>query len=348
MRLVRQNEQNTKPDPRGDGERDGRVGRAGRGSARPGALTRSLVTALALTVATTALAGCGAEAEPTKPAASGRAGGAPGERAEQGEQAKQAKGAKEAKEAAEAAAARKRTIAAARLATAKRWGLAKAPLTAPPPPAVKPKITTRAGFEVEGHEDLPPVFTTIPTKDKVVFLTIDDGADKDPALIKMLEELDVPYTAFLSDYLVKEDYGYFRKMRDAGVTLNNHSLTHPYLPGLSYAQQKHQICGMQDVLQKQYGTRPTVFRPPYGNYNEDTLRAAKACGIAQVPLWNEEVFVDRWEYREYDKSLRPGDIVLTHFRGRKDWDGTMPDTIRRFLGLITDQGYAVAKLEDYL
>jgi peptidoglycan/xylan/chitin deacetylase (PgdA/CDA1 family) len=338
MRLVRQNEQNTQTVH----ERDGRVGRAGRGSARPGALTRSLVAALALTVAAASLAGCGTEAEPAKPAASGRAGGAPGEPAEQGKEAK------EAKEAAEAAAARKRTIAAARLATAKRWGLDKAPLTAPPPPEVKPKTTTRAGFEVEGHEDLPPVFTTVPTKDKVVFLTIDDGADKDPALIKMLQELDVPYTAFLSDYLAKEDYGYFRKMRDAGVTLNNHTLTHPYLPGLSYAQQKHQICGMQDVLQKQYGTRPTVFRPPYGNYNEDTLRAAKACGITQVPLWNEEVFVDRWEYREYDKTLRPGDIVLTHFRGRKDWDGTMPDTIRRFLKLITDQGYAVAKLEDYL
>src|ERR1700761_9483679 len=54
------------------------------------------------------------------------------------------------------------------------------PRPAPPPPAVKPKIHARAGFEVDHQEDwdLPPVFTTVPTKDKILFLTIDDGAEK--------------------------------------------------------------------------------------------------------------------------------------------------------------------------
>ncbi|MEV6182216.1 polysaccharide deacetylase family protein [Streptomyces sp. NPDC052015] len=239
---------------------------------------------------------------------------------------------------------------AARVAAAKRWGLKKVPLVAPAPPEKKPRITTRDGFEVDGHEELglPPVFTTVPTKDKVVFLTIDDGAEKDPAFLRMMTELRVPYTAFLSDYLVKENYDYFEKMQDAGVGLNNHTLHHPYLPGLSYKRQKHEICGMQDVIEERYGKRPTLFRPPFGTYNRDTLRAAKACGVKYAPLWNEEVFVDRWEYREWDRDLHPGDIVLSHFRGREDWKGSMPDMIRRFLNKVTEKGYAVARLEDYL
>ncbi|MDG9716905.1 polysaccharide deacetylase family protein [Streptomyces sp. DH24] len=239
---------------------------------------------------------------------------------------------------------------AARVAAAKRWGLRKVPLTAPPAPATKPRITTRKGFEVDGHEalELPPVFTTVPTRDKVVFLTIDDGAEKDPAFLRMTRELRLPYTAFLSDYLIKEDYGYFRRMRDGGVVLNNHTLHHPYLPALSYARQKREICGMQRVIEKRYGKRPVLFRPPFGNYDKDTLRAAKSCGITHVPLWNEEVFADRWAYREWDRELRPGDIVLSHFRGREHWKGTMPDMIRRFLDKITAEGYAVARLEDYL
>jgi peptidoglycan/xylan/chitin deacetylase (PgdA/CDA1 family) len=247
-------------------------------------------------------------------------------------------------------AARLRAETAARAAAARRWGLRKVPLTPPAPPAHKPRITTREGFEVDDHEELglPPVFTTVPTKDKVVFLTIDDGAEKDPAFLRMMSELRIPYTAFLSDYLVKEDYGYFKRMRDRGVALNNHTLHHPYLPGLSYARQKREICGMQDVIEKRYGTRPELFRPPFGNYNRATLHAAKACGVKYVPLWNEEVFVDRWEYREWDRDLHPGDIVLSHFRGRGDWKGTMPDMIRRFLNLVTEKGYAVARLEDYL
>ncbi|MGW0967002.1 polysaccharide deacetylase family protein [Streptomyces sp. NPDC002516] len=247
-------------------------------------------------------------------------------------------------------AARLRQAQARRAAVAKRWGLAAVPLTPPTPPARKPRIRARKGFEVDDQRELglPPVFTTVPTKDKVVFLTVDDGSEKDPAFLRMMSDLKIPYTAFLSDFLVKDDYGYFRRMRDRGITLNNHTLHHPYLPALSYERQKHEICGMQDVMEKEFGRRPTVFRPPYGNYDQDTLRAAKSCGIRYAPIWNEEVFVDHWEYREEDQDLHPGDIVLTHFQGRGEWNGTMPDMVRRFLRTVTAKGYAVARLEDYL
>ncbi|MEV4941149.1 polysaccharide deacetylase family protein [Streptomyces zaomyceticus] len=238
----------------------------------------------------------------------------------------------------------------ARVVAARKWGLAKPPLEAPAPPAAKPRITTRKGFETDG-EGLPPVFTTVPTKQKVVFLTIDDGAEKDPELLRMMKELRIPYSAFLSDYVVKDDYGYFARMQksqETGVSLHNHTLNHRYLPGLSYKQQKREICGMQDVIEKRFGKRPPLFRPPYGNYNEDTLRAAKSCGVEAVPLWAAEAFPDHMEWREWDRDLHPGDIVLTHFRGKGDWKGTMPDMIRRVMNVITAKGYAVAKLEDYV
>jgi peptidoglycan/xylan/chitin deacetylase (PgdA/CDA1 family) len=243
-----------------------------------------------------------------------------------------------------------RAAHAARVAAAHRWGLRRVPLIAPPAPEKQPRIETRKGFEVDGHRklDLPPVFTTIPTRNKVVFLTIDDGAEKDPAFLRMMRDLDVPYSAFLSGYLVKDGYRYFRTMQARGVALNNHTLRHRYMPGLSYRAQKREICGMQRLIERRYGTRPTLFRPPFGSYNRATLRAAKACGIGYVPLWNAEVFADRWEYREGDRTLRPGDIVLTHFRGRRHWKGTMPDMIRRFLNKATTGGYAVGRLEDYL
>ncbi|PKT69369.1 polysaccharide deacetylase [Streptomyces populi] len=247
-------------------------------------------------------------------------------------------------------ASRLRLAQARRAAVARHWGLAEVPLTPPAPPARKPVVQAREGFEVDGQKELglPPVFTTVPTEDKVVFLTVDDGAEKDPAFLRMMSDLKIPYTAFLSDFLVEDDYGYFRRMRDRGVTLDNHTLHHPYLPALSYARQKREICGMQDVMEKQFGRRPAVFRPPYGNYDQDTLRAAKSCGIRYAPLWNEEVFPDHWEYREEDRELHPGDIVLTHFQGRGQWKGTMPDVVRRFLRTVTAEGYAVARLEDYL
>ncbi|MFF5333339.1 polysaccharide deacetylase family protein [Streptomyces sp. NPDC013181] len=238
---------------------------------------------------------------------------------------------------------------AARAVAAKKWGLAVAPLAAPVPPAAKPRLTTREGFEVEGQdESLPPVFTRVPTEDKVVFLTMDDGDDKDPELLKMMSELNIPYSAFLSDYVVRDDYAYFADAQARGVVLNNHTLNHRYLPGLSYEEQKHEICGQQDVIEKRFGKRPRIFRPPYGNYNTDTLKAAKSCGITAVPLWEAEAFPDRMEWREGEAKLHPGDIILTHFRGTKEWQGSMPDLIRSVMKVVTDQGYAVARLEDYV
>ncbi|WML82082.1 polysaccharide deacetylase family protein [Streptomyces sp. VNUA74] len=308
-----------------------RASRVLRAATAPGLRGRAAAVAVLLAAAALA-AGCAQDAPDVR--------GAPGQEPLQAPPAR----------ALDGYAAKLRAAQAARVAAAKRWNLAKVPLTAPEPPAKKPEITARDGFEVEGQEEdgLPPVFTTIPTKEKIVFLTIDDGAEKDRAFLRMMSELKIPYTVFLTDEEIKDDYGYFKKMQGRGVTLNNHTLSHLYLPGLSYAEQKREICGMQDVMEKRYGKRPVLFRPPFGNYNRDTLRAAKTCGIEYAPIWNEEVFVDHWEYREWDRDLHPGDIVLTHFRGTENWDGTMTDMARRFLDRITAEGYAVARLEDYL
>ncbi|WP_338677215.1 polysaccharide deacetylase family protein [Streptomyces sp. SCSIO 30461] len=236
----------------------------------------------------------------------------------------------------------------AQAAAARYWGLDEPPLVPPPPPDEKPELTTREGFEVRDHDGLPPVFTTVPTDDRVVFLTIDDGAEKDPALLRMMSDLGIPYSAFLTDYLARGDYSYFGRMQERGVVLNNHTLTHAYLRGRPYQAQRREICGQQDRMEEEFGERPRLFRPPYGAYDRNTLRAAESCGIEAVPLWAAEAFADRMEWREADRELRPGDIILTHFRGEAEWRTRMPELIRRVMNLITERGYAVARLEDYV
>ncbi|MFJ4963100.1 Peptidoglycan-N-acetylmuramic acid deacetylase PdaC [Streptomyces sp. ADI96-02] len=303
---------------------------------RPGSVV------LAALLAAAVVSGCAAETGGDGSASSG--GPAKPAAGQQGGDAPQAGPAR----ALDTYAQKLRRKQAARAVAAKKWGLSAVPLAAPEPPRTKPRITTRDGFEVQDDEGLPPVFTTVPTKERIVFLTMDDGAEKDPELLRMMTELDIPYSAFLSDYVINDDYGYFAKMQKRGVTLSNHTLNHRYLPGLSRAEQKSEICDQQDKLQKRYGKRPTLFRPPYGNYNRDTLVVAGSCGITAVPLWASEAFPDHMEWREWDRDLHPGDIVLTHFRGKEDWKGTMPDMIRQVMKTITDKGYAVARLEDYV
>ena len=170
---------------------------------------------------------------------------------------------RQAPAAAEAKAARlnARSSAARVAVAAKKWGLAKIPLVAPAPPAVKPRITTRDGLRGRGRRDLPPVFTTVPTKERVVFLTIDDGAEKDPELLRMMTELKIPYSAFLSDYLVSDGLRLLPRHAGAGRHPQQPHPQPPYLPGLSYEEQRQEICGEQDKLEKQYGKRPRPLPP---------------------------------------------------------------------------------------
>ncbi|WP_431677023.1 polysaccharide deacetylase family protein [Kitasatospora sp. KL5] len=233
-------------------------------------------------------------------------------------------------------------------AKAERWHLDRLPATAPPPPGQRPALAAgQPGVTL--RDGLPPVVRRVPTEDRVVFLTIDDGAEKDPEFARMTAELGIRYSTFLSGYLARSDWGYFRGLTaDGRATAGNHTLNHRDMRKLTAAEQRTEICGQQDEIDRETGSRPPLFRPPYGEYTDDTLRAAKECGIRAVPLWNEEAFPDRMEYRQADRVLHPGDIILTHFRGPREWNGTMTDMLRLVLRTVEQQGFTLALLDDYL
>ncbi|MGW6564666.1 polysaccharide deacetylase family protein [Streptomyces sp. NPDC054975] len=222
----------------------------------------------------------------------------------------------------------------------RKWGLE--PFAAPPaPPKTKP-VTRKPGEPV-------PVISEIPTQDKVVFITIDDGAEKDPEFVKMMEELKIPVTMFLTDAAIRGDYGYFKPLTALGNGVANHTLTHPNLRTLGAAAQRQEICGQQTKLAKEYGTTPRLFRPPYGNWNEDTRAAAGTCGVDAIVLWRESMQIKNMQYQRGDKKLHPGDIILAHFRGPAELKGTsMTRMTANMLRHIQKQGFTVARLEDYV
>ncbi|MDQ0685118.1 peptidoglycan/xylan/chitin deacetylase (PgdA/CDA1 family) [Streptomyces achromogenes] len=223
----------------------------------------------------------------------------------------------------------------------RKWGLK--PLAAPPaPPATKPSRPTAEGGGV-------PVISEIPTQQEIVFLTFDDGAEKDPKFVTMMRELKIPFTMFLTDAAIRADYGYFKPLQHLGDGVQNHTLTHPNLRTLGASAQKREICGQQTKLKAEYGTTPRLLRPPYGNWNEDTRAAAASCGLEAIVLWRESMQITNMQYQRGDKKLHPGDIILAHFRGPSELKGTtMTEMTANLLRHIQEQGFAVARLEDYL
>ncbi len=224
---------------------------------------------------------------------------------------------------------------------ARRYGLRPfAP--APAPPAVKPVTLSAAD---------PTVFSAVPMTEKVVFVTIDDGIEKEPAFIQMVKDFQIPLTISLADVLIKDDYAYFEKLYETGyVSIQNHTVTHPLnMPALSAQRQLDEVSGQQEKLHAEYGVRPYIFRPPGGNYNATTVASVRQAGLKGLMLWEETMQISDMEYQTSAHRLKPGDIILCHFRGPAQLDGeTMVRMMTRMYRHIQDQGFTVADVTKYV
>ncbi len=190
--------------------------------------------------------------------------------------------------------------------------------------------------------DLPPLVTRISTTDKIVFLTIDDGWTKDQKIIDLIKSHGIPVTSFLTKSAIADNVDYFREVQSVtGQYVQDHTLTHPFLTKLSLDGQKKEICGAADTYTNWFGTRPWILRPPYGSWNATTAQAAKDCGMDYIVNWNASLPGHVLVFAE-GTALKPGDIILTHWR-----EGLYPDMARMFRR-IAREGFKVAALQDYL
>jgi peptidoglycan/xylan/chitin deacetylase (PgdA/CDA1 family) len=204
------------------------------------------------------------------------------------------------------------------------------------PPAPAP---TKVTLPTDGKAG---IFKRIPTTEKIAFITIDDGWQKDPLALQLFQAANVPITLFLEVNAVQENPAYFTPLQGAGATIQNHTISHPTMTYLGYDSQKRQICGGADQLAKLYGQRPTLFRPPGGSYNTTTLRAAHDCGMKAVFTWTETTDHGKVFYQQDPHVVQPGDIILMHFRPR------FVDDFLAVLKAIHKAGLTPARLEDYV
>lgn len=192
-------------------------------------------------------------------------------------------------------------------------------------------------------DGVPPVITNIQTAQPVVFLTIDDGAYKDPSVVKLIKDNKLKVSVFLAKAFITDDPDFFKQLTDLGALIENHSLSHDLsmVKTMTYEQQVNEICGMADYEEQIYGRRPIFFRPPGGAYSDTMLRAAGACGMRAVVTWIAKANGGSMQY-QIGEHLRPGDIVLMHFRPE------FAEDMQAFLDAQNAAGLHTELLEDWV
>jgi peptidoglycan/xylan/chitin deacetylase (PgdA/CDA1 family) len=189
-------------------------------------------------------------------------------------------------------------------------------------------------------------------------LTFDDQgrASRMDAILAALSRGNVQATMFLNGSWAARNRELVRRMANAGHEIANHSFSHRNLTMLEPADIQWELARTNAAIAAA-GVQPgTLFRPPYGSFNQKVLDAAGKAGFSYAVLWS--IDTKDWEGRSAENiaetvlsQARPGAIVLFHLHGRNTaaalpriiadlkGKGFSFVTVRRLLAAGTPVGY---------
>lgn len=172
-----------------------------------------------------------------------------------------------------------------------------------------------------GRKKELPVYC-VERADPCVALTIDAAweDDKTEFILKTLDEYDVKATFFLCGFWAEKYPDMVKEIAEHGHVIGNHSATHPHMAGMSADGIQKELSSFDDLLFGITGTRSTLFRAPYGEYDDNVILTARSAGY-QVIQWD----VDTVDWREERSAqtildetlskLSSGCIILCHNNG---------------------------------
>ncbi len=162
-----------------------------------------------------------------------------------------------------------------------------------------------------------PVYS-VETKEPNVSLTINCAwnADDIDKILEALEAQETKVTFFMVGDWIEKNEEVAKKIHEAGHELANHSYNHPHVNNLSYDKNVEQIKKCSELIQNITGKPSTLYRGPYGEYNDTVINAAKDTNHMTIQ-WS----IDTLDYKaltgeqmweRIEPKLENGSIILMH------------------------------------
>ena len=128
-----------------------------------------------------------------------------------------------------------------------------------------------------------PIYS-VQRDDKCVSLTFDAawGNEDTQQLIDILAKYDVKATFFVVGDWVGKYPESVKALHDAGHEVMTHSDDHAHFSQLTSEQIKADLNRSCDRIEEVTGVRPTLFRCPYGEYDDHVIEAVDELGIKTI------------------------------------------------------------------
>lgn len=122
---------------------------------------------------------------------------------------------------------------------------------------------------------------------KTVYLTFDEGYENGytEKILDTLSEKKVRAAFFVTGDYVERSPELVGRMIEEGHAVGNHSENHHSFPELSLERQREELGLLADRLADRFSYTCTLFRPPCGEFSEQTLACAQAMGYKTL-FWS--------------------------------------------------------------
>ena len=165
-------------------------------------------------------------------------------------------------------------------------------------------------------------------------------------ILDILKKEDVKVTFFMVGDWVRKYPEDVKKIYEAGHEIGTHSDTHPHVNKLTYEENVQELEKSSEEIEKITGVKPTLYRTPYGEYNNTVIKAANDSGYFPIQ-WS----LDTLDYKNLTseemwnriEKISSGDIVLMH-------NGTehTADSLKSIIQKIKAKGLSIVKVSDLI
>ena len=193
-----------------------------------------------------------------------------------------------------------------------------------------------------------PVYS-VQREDKVVAISFDAawGNEDTQTLIDILNRYKVHATFFVVGDWVDKYPESVKALSDAGNEVMNHSSHHDHFSQLSAEQIVNDISACNEKIEAITGSSPTLFRCPYGEYDDHVIQAIREMGMEPIQ-WDVDsldwkgISADEITQRVIRK-VKPGSIVLFHNAAKHT-----PEALPAILEALISNGYTVVPISQIL
>ncbi|MGG1674921.1 polysaccharide deacetylase family protein [Neobacillus sp. NRS-1170] len=193
----------------------------------------------------------------------------------------------------------------------------------------------------------------VPASQKVIAITFDDGPNPiyTPQVLEIFSEAGGKATFFMIGKQMSKYPEMVKKVAEQGHEIGNHTFTHPKLSQLTQEKCSEEIERNESLIEELAGRKPVVFRPPYLDYNHETLSVLEQKSYPMIGALN--LGAHDWEQPGVDHILaktrdcvRNGSILLFH-DGYGDRSQTI-EAVRILVAELSSQGYQFVTVSSLL